>query len=180
VKLPQSDIDELAARLKQWLAYDAARSPAPQRKALRDIEKRLGAAAEIIAAMTAGGVDITNETPLKSAWRLIHANMTGKRSSLSPLHAGTAVVMALRTWSTGAERAARQVPKTRLRQSALPLITDAVLAYVKHRGGKVSAYERGDAVEALLSTYRTAGVNLTRAAAHKSVKGQIRLLKPRK
>jgi hypothetical protein len=174
MKLPQSDIDELAQRLRDWLAFDAAQSPAGQRDALRRIEQELQAAARVIREGFSGGVDITDETPLKAAWRLIHAATRVARLPYSPLTDAEPVITALTIWSAAAAKAHAAVPKTRGVKSALLMLADAVVSRVRHHGGKVSSYKNGETVTALMSVYKAAGARLTRDAAVKAIKGQIR------
>jgi hypothetical protein len=177
VSLEQKDVDELAARLRDWLVFDGARSAGATREALAKIDQTLQSAAEVIGAGFTGGMDITDDTPLKSAWRLVHARARATGSS-GPLQDFDAIIATLTEWSVAARLAAKDVPQKH-KSAALPLITDALIVRIRHRDGSISSNRNGSTVGDLLRLYKSAGGHLTRDAAVKAVKEQIRAQRAR-
>ena len=123
--LPEADRLELVETYRRWMQFDRARAPAGVRGELRKISRQMRDAADRLLEITTGGVDLANHSASRAAWLMINDEANLRRSA-SPLHTGANFASALRTFSHLALSAAEKVPKTRYRQSAAPMLADAV------------------------------------------------------
>jgi hypothetical protein len=139
-------------------------------------------AAERLLEISAGDADITTHSPSRAAWLLINAEANLRRCD-SPFEAGAALPYTLQTFSALALAATEKVPKTRYRQSAAPMLADALCSKRRHRGLSCTTTMTGATVREFVQIARAAGDRaLTVTAAQKAIKlsmnGQNRRASP--
>ncbi|MCL4780330.1 MAG: hypothetical protein KJ049_09075 [Gammaproteobacteria bacterium] len=174
-RLSAADFAEVVQAYRDWRKFDRARSPSAERAALKRIDRLLSAAAQCLQELSTGGVDVTDETPARSAWRKINM-LAQEREMMGPtFHASTTADVLLQ-WAALATPAADLVPRNRaVTTSAARIAADRLVCLRDARGLKSSAYRQGATVAELHAAGVEAGdLHFTLDAAHKAVKAATR------
>jgi hypothetical protein len=171
-KLSQARFDELVKTYCEYRAFDGAHSPANVRAALIRIAAMMQDAAQCISEMSAGGMDITDETPVRAAWRQV--NLVLHAQPDRPLIAGNAVAGMLAGWAHAATSARDLVPATRFTRSAFHMLADKLYAFRTHEQLPCASTISGPAVAELRAIAKAAGDNsITKESARTAFKAAI-------
>jgi hypothetical protein len=165
---------QLVEEYRQWRAYDVARTPAEVRRALGEIGATLSSAAACIGEYTSGNPDISGETSMRAAWRLVNLEIRESQPQMRPLLDSNIIEQTLFDWAAAATNATKRVPAKKYSRSALKMAAGRVYSLRTLAGLRCTSTLTGDAVKELIRIAREAGdSSITHEAARKAMKVAI-------
>jgi hypothetical protein len=166
--LPVEIFNDLVKSHGEWFSFDEARSAAATREALGHIKGVMDGAAACLREYFVGGVDITDQTPMRAAWWAVNA-VAGERGIIRPLIEGERVADVLTMWSVMAATAFDRVP-AKQEGSALRM-TAGRLWHLNVPGFKCATTKNGQAVTVLIEIAKAAGdSHVHKDAAHNALR----------